>query len=135
MTNSVPGNDRKTRKGRCWSGRIAGIIGVLLALWTWGYALVALQKDPKEMPAVILIGLMIIGGLIDCVRIGREGMGGVIVVLSGIIFYIFLILDKFVLRQFYSTEAQIAAFLGTIILFLSGFLFYWCGRKRRKLKA
>ena len=31
----------------------------------------------------MLTGLMIIGWLIDCVRIGREGLGGLIVLLSG----------------------------------------------------
>lgn len=130
----MPGDDRKTRKGRCWPARIAAIIGVILALWTWAYALGALQENPKEMLGVILIGLMIIGGLIDCVRVGRERIGGLIVIISGIVFYIFLVLDRIVLKQFYSAEAQGAALLGTIILFISGVLFYLCSRKRRKPK-
>ena len=81
---------------------------------------------------VIFIGLMMVGGLIDCVRVGREGIGGLIVLLSGIVLYLLLLFDIIVLKQLYS-EGQIAALAGTLILFLSGFLFYLCGRRRRKL--
>jgi hypothetical protein len=133
MTNFQQGNDLKTKKVRCWPARIVGIIGLFFALWLWSYGLGAIPENPKAIPLVILIGLMIVGGLIDCVRIGREGIGGLIVLLSGIIFYIFLLFDIIVLKQSYS-EGQKAALAGILILFLSGFLFYLCGRRRRKLK-
>ena len=131
MANSIL-DARKERKGKCWPARIIGIIGIILALWAWGYSVGALQENSRELPGVILIALMIIGGLIDCVRVGREGRGGLSVVISGVIFYIFLLLDWTVLKQFYSPEAQRAALLFTIILFLSGILFYLCGRRRSK---
>lgn len=104
-----------------------------MALWLWVYSLEAIPEDPKAIPLVILIGLMMVGGLIDCVRIGREGIGGLIVLLSGIVFYLFLLFDIIVLKQSYS-EGQTAALAGTLILFLSGILFYLCGRRRKKLK-
>jgi len=133
MTNSQQGNDLKTKKVRCWPARIIGIIGLFMALWLWGYSLGAIPEDPKAIPVVILIGLMMVGGLIDRVRVGREGIGGLIVLLSGIVFYLFLLFDIIVLKQSYSA-GQKAALAGTLILFLSGILFYLCGRRRRKLK-
>ena len=132
MTNSQQGNDLKTKKARCWPARIVGIIGIFFALWFWGYGLGAIPEDPKVIPLVILIGLMMVGGLIDCARVGREGIGGLIVLLSGIVLYLFLLFDIIVLKQLYS-EGQTAALAFTLILFLSGFLFYLCGRRRRKL--
>ena len=133
MTNSQQGNDLKTKKVRCWPARIVGIIGIFFALWLWSYGLGSIPEDPKVIPLVILIGLMMVGGLIDCVRVGREGIGGLIVLLSGIVLYLFLLFDIIVLKQLYS-EGQTAALAFTLILFLSGFLFYLCGRRRRKLK-
>lgn len=93
----------------------------------------AIPENPKAIPLVILVGLMMVGGLIDCVRIGREGIGGLIVLLSGIFFIIFLLFDIIVWKQSYS-EGQKVALSGILILFLSRFLFYLCGRRRRKLK-
>ncbi len=133
MTNSQQGNDLKTKKVRCWPARIIGIIGLFMALWLWWYSLEAIPEDPKAIPVFILIGLMMVGGLIDCVRVGREGIGGLIVLLSGIVFYLFVLFAIIVLKQSYA-EGQIAALAGTLILFLSGLLFYLCGRRRKKLK-
>jgi len=133
MANSQQGNNLKTKKVRCWPARIVGIIGLFLALWLWSYSLGAIPEDPKAIPVFILIGLMMVGGLIDCVRIGREGIGGLIVLLSGIVFYLFLLFDIIVLKQSYAA-GQKAALYGILILFLSGILFYLCGRRRRKLK-
>ena len=132
MATSTPSGVHKTSKGKCWPARIIGIIGMILGLWAWGYSVGALQENSRELPGVILIGLMIIGGLIDCIRVGREGIGGLIVVGSGIVFYMFLFLDWVVLKRSYSPEAQRAALIFTIILFLSGILFYLCGRRRGK---
>ena len=133
MTSSQQGNDLKTKKVRCWPARIVGIIGLFLALWIWGYSLEAIPEDPKAIPVFILIGLMMIGGLIDCVRVGREGIGGLIVLLSGIVFYLFLLFAIIVLKQSYAEGPKVALYC-TIILFLSGILFYLCGRRRKKLK-
>ena len=133
MENSQKGDDFKTKIMRCLPARIAGIIGIFLALWLWVYSLQAIPEDPKAILFVILIGLMMIGDLIDCVRIGREGIGGLIVILSGIVLYLFLLFYIVVSKQTYS-EGQTAAIAGTLILFLSGVLFYLCGRRRRKLK-
>jgi hypothetical protein len=133
MTNSQQGNDLKAKKVSCWPARIIGIIGLFLALWLWVYSLNAIPEDPLAVAVFILIGLMMVGGLIDCVRFGHEGIGGLIVLLSGIVFYLFILFDIIVLKQSYG-EGQIAALAGTLILFLSGILFYLCGRRRRKLK-
>ncbi len=133
MTNSQQGIDLKIKKVRCWPARIVGIIGLFLALWLWGYSLDAIPEDPRAIAVLILIGLMMIGALIDCVRFGHEGTGGLIVLLSGIVFYLLLLFDIIVLKQSYAA-GQKAALAGTLILFLSGILFYLCGRRRRKLK-
>ncbi len=133
MTNPQQSHGLKTKKVSCWPARIFGILGLFLALWLWSYGLEAIPEDPKAIPLVILIGLMMVGGLIDCVRVGREGLGGLIVLLSGIVFYLFLLFEIVVLKQSYS-EGQTAALAGTLILFLSGILFYFCGRRRKKLK-
>jgi len=133
MTNSPQTNNRQIKKVRCWPARIVGIIGLFLALWLWGYSLGVIPEDPRAIAVFILIGLMMIGALIDCVRFGHEGIGGLIVLLSGIVFYLLLLFDIIVLKQSY-TEGQKAALAGTLILFLSGILFYLCGRRRRKLK-
>jgi len=133
MTNSQQDNDLKTKKVRCWPARIVGIIGLFLALWVWSYSLETIPEDPKSFVVFILIGLMMIGALIDWVRFGHEGIGGLIVLLSGIVFYLFLLFDIIVLKQSYAA-GQKAALYGILILFLSGILFYLCGRRRRKLK-
>ena len=133
MTNSQQGNNLKTKKVRCWPARIVGIIGLFLALWVWSYSLETIPEDPKSFVVFILIGLMMIGALIDWVRFGHEGIGGLIVLLSGIVFYLFLLFDIIVLKQSYAA-GQKAALYGILILFLSGILFYLCGRRRRKLK-
>ncbi len=133
MANSQQGNDLKTKKVRCWPARIVGIIGLFLALWLWSYSLETIPEDPKAIVVFILIGLMMIGALIDWVRFGHEGIGGLIVLISGIVFYLFLLFDIIVLKQSYSA-GQKAALAGTLILFLSGILFSLCGRRRRKLK-
>lgn len=133
MANSPRTNNRQTKKARCWPARIVGIIGIFFALWLWGYSLEAIPEDPRAIAVFILIGLMMVGGLIDCVRVGREGIGGLIVLFSGIVFYLLLLFDIIVLKQSYA-EGQKAALAGTLILFLSGILFYLCGRRRRKLK-
>jgi len=133
MTSSQQGNDLKTKKVRCWPARIVGIIGLFLALWVWSFSLETIPEDPKSLVVFILIGLMMIGALIDWVRFGHEGIGGLIVLLSGIVFYLFLLFDIIVLKQSYAA-GQKAALYGILILFLSGILFYLCGRRRRKLK-
>ncbi len=133
MTSSQQGNDLKTKKVRCWPARIVGIIGLFLALWLWSYSLEATPEDPRAIVVFILVGLMMIGALIDWVRFGHEGIGGLIVLLSGIVFYLFLLFDIIVLKQSYAA-GQKAALYGILILFLSGILFYLCGRRRRKLK-
>jgi hypothetical protein len=133
MANSQQGNDLKTKKVRCWPARIVGIIGLFLALWLWSYSLETIPENPKSFVVFILIGLMMIGALIDWVRFGHEGIGGLIVLLSGIVFYLFLLFDIIVLKQSYAA-GQKAALYGILILFLSGILFYLCGRRRRKLK-
>jgi hypothetical protein len=132
MIDFQQSHGQKTKKVTCWPARIIGVIGIFFTLWLWVYSLEAIPEDPMALPLVFLIGLMMIGGLIDCIRIGREGIGGVVVVLSGIVFYLLLLFDFTMLKQSYS-EGQIAALAGTLILFLSGILFYLCGRRRKKL--
>lgn len=133
MTDSQQGRDLKTRKVRCWPARVVGIIGLFLALWLWAYGIQDIPEDPKVIPLVILIGLMMAGGLIDCVRVGREGIGGLITLVSGIVLYLFLLFDAIALKQPYSAGQRGACTL-TLVLFLSGFLFHSCGRRRKKLK-
>ena len=134
MTNSQESFFPKSKKVRCWPARIIGIIGLFLASWLFGYSVVAIPKDPHALWLVVPIGLMMVGVLIDCVRIGREGLGGSMALLSGIVFCLYILYQMIVLGQSYA-EGQIVAIAGTLILFLAGILFYLCGRRRRKLKA
>lgn len=133
MTSSQQGNNLKAKKVRCWPARIVGIIGLFLAFWLWSYSIETIPENPRAIVVFILVGLMMIGAVIDWVRFGHEGIGGLIVLLSGIVFYLFLLFDIIVLKQSYSA-GQKAALYGILILFLSGILFYLCGRRRRKLK-
>ena len=134
MTNSQKSFLLNTKKVRCWPARIIGIIGLFLASWLFGYSVIAIPEDPQAIWLSILIGLMMVGVLIDCFRIGREGIGGSITLLSGIVFCLYILYQMIVLAQSYS-EGQKAALAGTLILFLAGLLFYLCGRRRRKHKA
>jgi hypothetical protein len=134
MTNPQQDNDSKIKKVKCWPARIAAIIGIFFALWIWSYSLEEIPENPMSIPLVILLGLMIVGGLIDCSRFSREGIGGLIVVFSGIAFGIFLLIDILVLKQSYACAGQKVVISGTLILFLSGILFYLYGGKRRKLR-
>ena len=133
MAHPVPNGNPRARRARCWPARTVGIIGLILALWAWGYSVGALQESVKELPGVMLIGMMIVGGFIDCLRVGREGTGGLIVVIAGAVFYLFLLFDALLLKTFSSPEAQRASLLFTVLLFLAGVLFCLCGRKRRRL--
>ncbi len=133
MRDSRQNDNLKAKIKQCWHARIFGILGLFVTVWLWTYSIEAFLKDPKAIPIVILIGLMIIGWILDCVRFGREGLGGLIVILSGMVFYLFLLFDIIILKQSYS-QGQTAALAGTLILFLSGILFYLCGRRRNNLK-
>jgi hypothetical protein len=133
MNNTPQGNNRKTKRLNCWLARIFGIIGIFLALLLWSYSLEAIHEDPNAIPIVILLGVMMVGGILDCVLIGREGIGGMIILLSGIVFYLYILFDVIVLGH-PKSEGQIVAIACTLLLFLAGFLFYVCGRKRREFK-
>ena len=91
----------------------------------------AIPEDPQAVVPAVLIGLMMAGVLLDCFRFGREGWGGSITFLSGIVFYVFILYGMVVRDRTYS-EGQVAALTGTLILFLSGILFYLCGRRTKK---
>lgn len=134
MTNFQQSFRLQTKKVRCWPARIIGIIGLFLASWLFGYSIMAIPEDPQAIWLSIFIGTMMVGVLIDCIRIGREGLGGSITFFSGTVFCLYILYQMIMLGQSY-TEGQTAALAGTLILFLAGILFYVCGRRRRKRKA
>jgi hypothetical protein len=133
MINSQQGPALKTKRVMCSLARIVGIIGLFLALWVWVYGVQAITENPKVILPVIFIGFMMVGGLIDCVRVGREGIGGMLVMISGIVLYLFLLIDFFILKHL-DSGGHLATFGGTLMLFLAGLFFYSCGRRRKKLK-
>jgi hypothetical protein len=95
-----------------------------------GYGVQAIPEDSKVILQVVFIGVMMVGILLDCVRIGREGLGGLVVLISGIVFYIYILIDLTLLKQF-DPGSHIASFVGTLLLFLAGFLFYSCARRSK----
>ena len=115
----------------CGLARLVGIIGLFIALWFLVYAVLDIPENPKVIQLVIFLGLMMAGSLFDCVRIRREGLGGLVVLVGGIVFYVYLLIDLIVLKQF-DSGSHLASFVGTLLLFLAGFLFYSCGRIRKK---
>jgi len=131
MTNSQQGNDSKTKKVRCWPARIVGIIGLFFILMVYGNSVQEFPKEPLMIPLVIFWSVMIIGGVFDCIRVGREGMGGLIILLSGIASYLYLLLGLII---GWWGEGGKPMLILSLPLFGSGILFYMCGRRRRNLK-
>jgi len=134
MTDSRQVRAPNTRQTDCGLARIVGIIGFFIALWFLVYGVQAIPENPKVIQQVIFIGFMMVGIMFDCIRIGREGLGGLVVLISGIVFYIFLFIDFTLLKQF-DSGSHLASFAGTLLLFLAGFLFYSCARRRKKHTA
>jgi len=123
----------ETRRKGCGWARFAGILGLIVALWFLAYAVQDIPENPMAILKVIFMGIMMLGSLFDCVRIGREGMGGLVVLIGGTVFYVYLFIDFTLLKQFGSGD-NLASIIGTLLLFLAGFLFYSCGRRREKEK-
>jgi hypothetical protein len=131
MTKFQQTNENLTKKVRCWPARLVGIIGLFFILWVGGYAVESIPKEPKVIPLVILWSIMLIGGCIDFIRVGREGKGGLVMLVGGIVSYLYLLMW---LMLGWETEGSEAAIAGSLPLFGSGLLFYLCGKRRRKLK-
>jgi hypothetical protein len=134
MTDSQPVRALITKYKTCGLARLVGIIGLFIALWFLAYAVQAIPENPKVIQQIIFMGIMMLGSLFDCVRIRHEGLGGLIVLIGGIVFYLYLLIDFILLKQF-DPGSHLASFTGTLFLFLAGFLFYSCGRRRNKDKV
>jgi len=83
------------------------------------------------IPLTILWSLMLIGGCVDIILVGREGKGGLLILAAGIASYLFILLW---LLLGWEREGLVPAIMGSIPLLISGLLFYLCGRRRKKLK-
>jgi len=131
MTGTQQNHGPSTKKVKCWPARIVGVIGLILILWFGAYAVQAIPKDPKMIPLTILWSLMLIGGCVDIILVGREGKGGLLILAAGIASYLFILLW---LLLGWEREGLVPAIMGSIPLLISGLLFYLCGRRRKKLK-
>ena len=120
-----------TKKVRCWPARIVGIIGLIVILWFGAYAVQAIPTDPKMIPLTILWSLMLIGGCVGITLVGREGKGGLLILAAGIASYLFILLW---LLLGWEREGLVPAIMGSSPLWISGLMFYLCGRRRKKLQ-
>lgn len=131
MMASQQDNSLNTKKVKCWPARIIGVIGLFLILWFGAYAVQDIPTDPKMIPLTILWGLMLIGGCVDIILVGREGRGGMLILAAGIASYLYILLWPL---MGWESEWVVPAIIGSTALFISGLLFYLCGRRRKKLK-
>ena len=131
MIASQQDNNLNTKKVKCWPARIIGVIGLLLILWFGAYAVQDIPTNPKMIPLSILWGLMLIGGCVDIILVGREGKGGMLILVAGIASYLYILLF---LIMGWESEWIVPAIIGSAALFISGILFYLCGKRRKKLK-
>ena len=131
MATNDQASGHPPKKTLCRIGRIVGIIGLLFILWAVVYAIKAISQNPKEILLVVLWGIMFIGGCVDIVRRGYEGIGGSVILSAGIISYLYLLSFPIQGQEY---EGSVAAIAFSLPLFTSGLLFYLCGRQRRKQK-
>jgi hypothetical protein len=131
MTDSQQDHVLNVKSVKCWPARIVGIIGLCSILWFGAYAVQDIPTDPEMIPLVILWGLMLIGGLVDIILVGREGIGGMLILAAGIASYLYILLWPIL---GWESNWILPAFIGSAALFISGLLFYLCGRRRKKLR-
>ncbi len=110
---------------------MVGVIGLFIILWFGGYAVQDIPTDPEMIPLVILWSFMFIGGLVDIILVGREGIGGMLILAAGIASYVYILLWPIL---GWESSWILPAFLGSAALFISGLLFCQCGRRRKEHK-
>jgi len=71
------------------------------------------------IPLTILWSLMLIGGCVDIILVGREGKGGLLILAAGIASYLFILLW---LLLGWEREGLVPAIMGSIPLLISGLL-------------
>jgi hypothetical protein len=108
---------------------VLGIIGLLFIIWFGAYVVQDIPTNPWMIPLLVLWSLMLIGGCIDVVLVGREGKGGLVILAAGTASYllVFLLLVMGKVREWF-----VPALIGSGPLLISGFLFYICGQRRKK---
>jgi peptidoglycan/LPS O-acetylase OafA/YrhL len=131
MMDSQPDHGISTIKVQCWPARIVGVIGLFVILWFGAYAVQDIPTNLKMIPLTIFWSLMLIGGCVDIFLVGREGKGGLLITVGGIASYIFILLWLFLGQD---REWIVPAIMGTSPLLISGLMFYFCGKRRKKLR-
>ncbi len=127
MEKSAVGNERRKVRGHCQHARLLGVIGILILLWVLGYVIGEIPEEPRlAIPAAVFWIVMIAGALYDIIRIGKEGPGGLIVTIAGVVFYLFLLL-KFVLGWKWERGGEAVELIAALPLFVAGLLFFLCG--------
>ena len=102
----------KKKRVRCHHARLLGILGIIIAFWILGYVSMEISAQPfRAIPVLVLWGLMGLGVLFDTFRLGKEGRGGLVVIVAGVEFF------------------------SSLPLFGAGLLFYLCGKKRKKVSS
>jgi len=135
MKNTQPTEGAQQKPVRCHFARFLGILGILFALFAWGYIYLEISTQPlRAIPVTVLWGLMILGVLLDTVLIKKEGFGGLIVVVAGIAYYLFFIL-AFFMGWTWEKGGEFVELFASLPLFVAGLIFYLCGKKRKKLNS
>jgi len=123
----------KTKRVRCHHARLLGLLGIFIAFWVLGYVSLEISAQPlRAIPVLVLWGLMGLGVLFDTVRINKEGWGGLVVIIAGVVYYLFLILTL-IMGWNWEKGGEFVEFFSSLPLFGAGILFYLCGKRRKKL--
>jgi hypothetical protein len=129
LGNDQPIENRAKKRVHCHYARIIGILGILIALFCLGYVAQEIPTQPQRaLPVVILWGIMMLGVLLDSIRVGREGFGGLLVIIAGGAYYLFLILTP-ILGWEWEKGGELVELFASLPMFAAGLLFYLCGKR------
>jgi len=114
----------------CGAAMAAGILGFLISLFPLGYAILAIPKERMGIIPLIVFWIgMMFGVIIDMIRRGK-GTGGLITVVCGSCFVLFLLVHLLALKG--AKGGEFVAFVSGLPLFVSGILYVICGKKRKR---
>jgi hypothetical protein len=112
----------------------AGILGLLISIFPLMYAIGAIPEERMGIiPLIVFWIVMMIGVIIDMLRKGRKGAGGLVAVVGGSFFFLFLLVHFLWLTG--AKGGDFVAFVSGFPLFGSGILFVICGKKQKKSES
>jgi hypothetical protein len=118
----------------CGAAVATGILGLLISIFPLAYAIEAISRERMGIiPLIVFWIVMMIGVIIDMLRKGRKGAGGLIAVVGGLCFFLFLLVHLLWLNG--AKGGEFVASVSGFPLFGSGILFMVCGKKQKKSEA